>query len=55
MKDQLTAKREYIPPTIHVTRVEMENTFGAIQVTFVEGTVPQYLPLDILQKEEDGN
>ncbi|MGB3108041.1 MULTISPECIES: hypothetical protein [Sphingobacterium] len=55
MKDQLKAKREYIQPTIYVTRVEMENAFGAIQVTFVAGTEQDYLPLDILQKEEDGN
>ncbi|WET67996.1 MULTISPECIES: hypothetical protein [unclassified Sphingobacterium] len=55
MKDQLKAKREYIPPAIHATRVEMENAFGAIQVTFVAGTEQDYLPLDILQKGEDGN
>jgi hypothetical protein len=55
MKDQLKPKKEYITPAIDAIKVEMENTFGAIQVTLVEGTVQQYLPLDILQKGEDGN
>jgi hypothetical protein len=55
MKDQLKPKEEYIPPAIQATRVEMENTFGAIQVTFVEGTEPEYFPLNILKKGEDGN
>ncbi|MCS4164289.1 hypothetical protein [Sphingobacterium sp. BIGb0116] len=55
MKDQLKAKREYITPVIHATSVEMENAFGAIQITFVPETEQDYLPLDILQKGEDGN
>ena len=55
MKDQLKAKREYIPPAIHAISVEMEDAFGAIQVTFVAPTEQDYLPLDILQKGEDGN
>lgn len=55
MKDQLKLKQEYIPPVIYVTRVELENAFGAIQITCVAGTEQDYLPLDILQKGEDGN
>ncbi len=55
MKDQLKAKQNYIPPAIQVTIVEMEDAFGAKQVTCREGTEQDCLALDILQKGEDAN
>lgn len=55
MNDQLKDKQNYIPPAIHVTIVEMEDAFGAKQMACREGTLQDYLALDILQKGEDAN
>ena len=46
MNDQLKAKQDYIPPAIYATLVEMEDAFGAKQVTFREGTEKDRLALE---------